>query len=113
MFQDLEYPIQLLDLTKRFTVKKQLTESELGLLNLIKRSMRIKRTKEKLVAVDHVSFNIRKGEVFGLLGPNGAGKTTLIKTLCTLLWPNEGTARVNGFDIRKDPKGPGDPLELC
>ncbi len=70
----------------------------------MKRIVRIKRTKEKLVAVDHVSFKIRKGEVFGLLGPNGAGKTTLIKTLCTLLWPNEGTARINGFDIRKDPK---------
>ena len=47
---------------------------------------------------------MRKGEIFGLLGPNGAGKTTLIKTLCTLLWPNSGTAKMNGYDIRKSPK---------
>lgn len=47
-------------------------------------------------AVDHVSFTVRKGEVFGFLGPNGAGKTTTISMLCTLLQPNEGTASIGG-----------------
>jgi ABC-2 type transport system ATP-binding protein len=52
-------------------------------------------------AVNGVSLQIQQGEVFGLLGPNGAGKSTTIRMLCTLLEPTEGTARVNGFDIRK------------
>lgn len=57
----------------------------------------------RLLAVDHVSFSIKSGEVFGLLGPNGAGKSTLIRMLCTLLRPTEGSARVAGFDITKQP----------
>jgi ABC-2 type transport system ATP-binding protein len=50
-------------------------------------------------AVDHLSFNVARGEIFGLLGPNGAGKSTLIRMLTTLVPPTEGTARVNGFDV--------------
>ena len=54
-------------------------------------------------AVDSVSFAVEQGEVFGLLGPNGAGKSTLIRMLTTLVPPTSGTARVNGFDIIKEP----------
>jgi ABC-2 type transport system ATP-binding protein len=57
------------------------------------------------VAVDHVSFTVTQGELFGLLGPNGAGKTTLIRMLTTLTPPSEGTALVAGHDVRKDPEG--------
>jgi len=46
-------------------------------------------------------LEIKKGELFGLLGPNGAGKTTLVKRLCTLLPPDGGTAKINGYDITK------------
>ncbi len=53
-------------------------------------------------AVDHVSFDVKKGEVFGLLGPNGAGKTTIIRMLSTLTRPTEGTATVGNFDIAKN-----------
>ncbi len=53
-------------------------------------------------AVDHLSFAVRPGEVFGFLGPNGAGKSTTIKMLCTLLRPSAGEARVNGFDVVRD-----------
>jgi ABC-2 type transport system ATP-binding protein len=53
-------------------------------------------------AVDHVSFSVEKGEVFGFLGPNGAGKTTTISMLCTLLHPTEGQATVSGFNVVKD-----------
>jgi ABC-2 type transport system ATP-binding protein len=56
-------------------------------------------------AVDHVQFEVGQGEVFGLLGPNGAGKSTLIRMLTTLVPPTEGTARVNGFDIVRNPNG--------
>jgi ABC-2 type transport system ATP-binding protein len=52
-----------------------------------------------LVAVDHVSFKVREGEIFGFLGPNGAGKTTTIKMLTTLLRPTSGTATVLGCDV--------------
>ena len=51
------------------------------------------------IAVDHINFNIPKGEIFGLLGPNGAGKTTTIRMLCGLLTPTEGEASVLGFDV--------------
>jgi ABC-2 type transport system ATP-binding protein len=53
-------------------------------------------------AVDHVSFQVQKGEIFGLLGPNGAGKSTLIRMLATLSLPTEGAAVVAGFDVRKE-----------
>ena len=54
-------------------------------------------------AVDHVSFDIGVGEIFGLLGPNGAGKTTTLRMLATLLKPSAGTAQVGGFDIVREP----------
>lgn len=57
------------------------------------------------VAVDHVSFTVRAGEVFGFLGPNGAGKTTTIKMLTGLLRPTAGTALVAGHDVAADPAG--------
>ncbi|MBN2319723.1 MAG: ABC transporter ATP-binding protein [Acidobacteria bacterium] len=50
-------------------------------------------------AVDDVSFEVRRGEIFGFLGPNGAGKSTTIRMLCGLLAPTSGEARVGGFDI--------------
>ena len=53
------------------------------------------------VAVDHISFDMKKGEIFGLLGPNGAGKSTVIRMLSTLTRPTEGTATIGGFDIVK------------
>jgi ABC-2 type transport system ATP-binding protein len=51
------------------------------------------------VAVDHISFQVEKGEIFGFLGPNGAGKTTTIKILCGLLTPTSGMGRVSGWDV--------------
>ena len=53
------------------------------------------------VAVDQISFDIPKGEIFGLLGPNGAGKTTTIRMLCGILTPTSGQANVLGFDVAK------------
>ena len=57
----------------------------------------------KITALDGLSLNIDRGEVFCLLGPNGAGKTTAISILCTIVSPTAGTATVNGFNILKQP----------
>ena len=52
-------------------------------------------------AVDHISFEVQRGEIFGLLGPNGAGKTTTFRMLCGLLAASSGTLRVAGMDLRR------------
>jgi len=54
-----------------------------------------------LVAVDHIDFSVKPGEIFGFLGPNGAGKTTTINMLITILKPTEGTASILSYDIAK------------
>jgi ABC-2 type transport system ATP-binding protein len=59
----------------------------------------IRRKIKEVVAVDGISFDIHRGELFGLVGPNGAGKTTTIKMLTTLLIPNGGTAKILGYDV--------------
>jgi ABC-2 type transport system ATP-binding protein len=56
-----------------------------------------------LIAVDHLTFKVEKGEVFGLLGPNGAGKTTTIRLLSCLISPSEGIAKVGKYDISQNP----------
>ncbi len=102
-----EYAVETFKLTKRFKKARKLpinfhiTGQWIvgGLLKLAGREA------EEITAVDHVDLKIRKGEFFGLIGPNGAGKTTLIKCLSTLLIPDEGTALVNGYDIREEPEG--------
>ena len=57
-----------------------------------------------LTALDHVSFEVGKGELFGLIGPDGAGKTTLFRLFTTLMRPDEGSALVDGLDIVADYK---------
>ena len=55
-------------------------------------------------AVDHISFEVNKGEIFGFLGANGAGKTTAMKMLCGLSKPSAGMANVAGFDVSSQPE---------
>jgi len=62
----------------------------------------VRKKRKETVAVDHISFSVEQGELFGLLGPNGAGKTTTIKMLTTLLLPTSGSIKVLGYDIVKD-----------
>jgi len=62
------------------------------------------KTFDSFVAVDSMSFKVRKGEIFGFLGPNGAGKSTTIRMLCGLLAPTNGRATVGGFDLGTQPE---------
>jgi ABC-2 type transport system ATP-binding protein len=55
------------------------------------------------VALSHINFSVRPGEIFGLLGPNGGGKSTLFRILSTMMVPTEGTARLAGHDVQRDP----------
>ncbi len=57
-----------------------------------------------MVAVDGVSFDVCRGEIFGFLGPNGAGKTTTISVLTSLLSPSSGCARIEGIDVVRSPQ---------
>lgn len=83
-----EYAIEVSGLHKRFPKFKRYRE-------MLRHPFR----REEIPALMGVDLTVNKGELFVLLGPNGAGKTTLIKTLCTLIMPNEGTALVNGYDV--------------
>lgn len=58
---------------------------------------------DSFVAVDQMSFKVKRGEIFGFLGPNGAGKSTTIRMLCGLLKPDSGSAIVNGIDVDQSP----------
>lgn len=60
--------------------------------------------KPIVVAVDHVSFAVERGEIFGVLGPNGSGKSTLIRLIATLLLPDQGTIQVFGYDVVRQPR---------
>jgi ABC-2 type transport system ATP-binding protein len=66
--------------------------------------IRVEKLEKKFgsfTAVNKISFDVKKGEIFGLLGPNGAGKTTTMNMLTTILKPTSGIASVHGFDIEK------------
>jgi ABC-2 type transport system ATP-binding protein len=82
------YAIETVDLVKRFT-----RQSDWKAL--------LRRRRGETVALDSVSIQVRKGEIFGVLGPNGAGKTTLIKVLSTLILPTSGQAFVNGLNTTR------------
>src|SRR5262245_36488497 len=60
---------------------------------------RLTRRFGHFTAVDHVSFKVAKGSIFGFLGPNGSGKSTVIRMLCGLLEPSDGRAAIAGFDV--------------
>jgi ABC-2 type transport system ATP-binding protein len=59
-------------------------------------------SRKPVVAVDRVSFQVRRGEVFGILGPNGSGKSTLVRCIATLLLPDEGRITVFGHDVLRE-----------
>ena len=72
--------------------------------NLKKTFVQKKPKKQIKVAVDGLSFEVKRGEVFGLLGPNGAGKTTTLRMLASLISPDQGQIEIDGIDVLKDKK---------
>jgi ABC-2 type transport system ATP-binding protein len=74
---------------------EKMTESSIVTENLVKQF-------EDVTAVDGVSLQVPKGELFGLLGPNGAGKSTAINILCGLTKPTSGSAKVGGYDVQRE-----------
>lgn len=62
------------------------------------------KTFGNFTAVDHISFSVSKGEIFGFLGANGAGKTTAMRMLCGLSKPTSGKGTVAGYDITREPE---------
>jgi len=64
----------------------------------------ITKKYDDFTAVNGVNLKVPKNSVYGVLGPNGAGKTTLISMLCTILHPTSGSAKVNGYDVSRNPK---------
>jgi ABC-2 type transport system ATP-binding protein len=76
---------------------------DLGRVYKIRGNKKEKQIRKELIALENVTLNVERGELFGLLGPNGAGKTTLIKILTTLLAPTSGRACVAGHDVIKHP----------
>jgi ABC-type uncharacterized transport system ATPase subunit len=69
--------------------------------------------KRTVTAVNDVTFDVNRGEIFGLLGPNGAGKSTIIRILTTLLKPTSGTASVDTYNISSDPDKIREIIGVC
>ncbi|MFW9908348.1 MAG: ATP-binding cassette domain-containing protein [Candidatus Thorarchaeota archaeon] len=93
-------PVEVEDLSKTF-------------ISVHRKAIIIPVEKERVDALKHVTLDIPKGNVYGLLGPNGAGKTTLIKCIATLVLPTSGTARVNGYDVLKEPTYARASMGVC
>jgi len=70
---------------------------------MIKATDLTKRYEDGLLAVDHLNLNIKEGEIYCLLGANGAGKTTTVNLFLNFIEPTNGTAKINGIDVTKDP----------
>jgi ABC-2 type transport system ATP-binding protein len=74
---------------------------------------KIFKGKKTVFAVNDVSFNVKRGEIFGLLGPNGAGKSTLIRILTTLMKPTSGTAWIDTFEVTRDDEEVRSIIGVC
>jgi ABC-2 type transport system ATP-binding protein len=72
----------------------------------------LRKSYQQLQVLDGVDFDVARGSIFALLGSNGAGKTTIVRILTTLLMPDDGTIRVNGFDVRSQPERVRESISL-
>ena len=90
--------IQSIAATKYFYEKSKKNNN--GSLSVLQK-LNFRKKKKRIPAVDSISFEIPKGEIFGILGPNGSGKSTLIRMLSTLVLPDSGELRIFGMDVVK------------
>jgi len=86
----LENVIEVNNISKSFKIEKPH-----GISKLIERSMNLEKNK-KFLAVDSVSFSVKKGEILGIIGPNGGGKTTLLRLVASVYQPDSGFIKING-----------------
>lgn len=94
-----EQPLQVQNITKRFKTQRQGP----SIWQRLRRSpLPHSDEPSEVLAVDNVSFEVKRREIYGILGPNGSGKSTLIRLLCTLLIPDSGTVKVFGHDVVKE-----------
>ncbi len=84
----------------------EMSESAITIQNLTKKF-------EDKTALDNLSLQVAKGELFGLLGPNGAGKTTTINILCGLVKPTSGTAQIYGYDVQRETQKVKELIGVC
>lgn len=108
--------MDFLSATPKHETKLRSAYSELEMRKMSKSAISIKNLTKKFedkTALDNLSLQIFKGELFGLLGPNGAGKTTAINILCGLVKPTGGTAEVCGFDVQKETQKVKELIGVC
>ncbi len=101
--------IEVNDVTMRFHMN---TDKILSLKEFVTRKLSGKITYEDFTALEHVSFEVKKGETLGLIGRNGAGKSTMLKIISGILKPTEGTVRVNGNIVPMLELGSGFDFDL-
>jgi ABC-2 type transport system ATP-binding protein len=97
------------------TQKKMINSTHSNAIEVenLKKHFKGRRGIEDIKAVDGISFQVKTGEVFGLLGTNGAGKTTTINILTGALLPNDGTAKVGGYNIKTELKKIKQIISVC
>jgi ABC-2 type transport system ATP-binding protein len=93
------YAIETCAATKYFNEKVKKTSNA---SSKILQKLTFKKEKKRIPAVDRISFEVSRGEIFGILGPNGSGKSTLIRMLSTLILPDSGQLRIFGMDVVKE-----------
>ncbi len=101
--------IEVNDVTMRFHMN---TDKILSLKEFVTRKLSGKITYEDFTALEHVSFEVKKGETLGLIGRNGAGKSTLLKVISGILKPTEGSVKVNGSVVPMLELGSGFDFDL-
>src|ERR1700674_1054419 len=82
-----------------YTANTEEETGSMGETNVAIQVHGLQKSYKKLQVLKGVDFDVERGSIFALLGSNGAGKTTIVRILTTLLKPDDGTARVNGFDV--------------
>ena len=113
MVQDKQNKTKLKRNDEKMTISEESDLRKGSSNNIAIEIQNLKKHFDDVKAVNDLSFNIKKGEIFGLLGPNGAGKTTAILMMIGLLKPTSGEIKVGGYNVRKDLKKIKEMIGFC